>query len=304
MDPLLDLIRLLRPRAALFGGGLDAAGAWSLSFRKRHDLLFCWIEKGECELLRSLGAPVRLRQGDFVLIYTSAPFRLASDASVASVDSEVAVATTRKVRLKLGSGKTRPVTLHAGKFLVNEANAQLLAELLPPLVHVDAASHSLQRVNALLAMNEAEAKQPGLASEFITVRLIELILVEILRTHHMQVGEASAGLLAGLADPVTAKALAAMHQDVANAWTVEKLATLCSMSRSSFANRFRTSVGMTPIAYLLHWRMALAKDALIRGAESVGEIAFAIGFQSTSAFTTAFTREVGCSPKRFVKRIT
>jgi AraC-like DNA-binding protein len=50
--------------------------------------------------------------------------------------------------------------------------------------------------------------------------------------------------------------------------------------------------------------MALAKDALIRGAESVGEIAFAVGFQSTSAFTTAFTREVGCSPKRFVKRIT
>jgi AraC-like DNA-binding protein len=298
MDPFLDLVRLLRPRAALFGGGLDAFGDWAVSFRKRDDLLFCWVDRGACQLLRPACAPVFLRQGDFALIYTSIPFTLASDASVEAVDSEMAVAATQNVWLNLGAGEDRPVTLHAGKFLINKANEDLLAGLVPPLVHIESGDASLSRVHSLLLMNEMEVRQPGPASEFVIERLVELILVEILRTNGGRVGEKYKGILAGLADPVTARALAAMHRD----WTVEKLAKLCAVSRSTFATRFRTVVGTGPIEYLLRWRVALAKDALSRGTKSVGEIAFAIGFQSSSAFTTAFTRAVGCSPTRFARQ--
>jgi AraC-like DNA-binding protein len=301
VDPLLDTIRLLRPRAALFGAGLDAFGAWGLSFRKRDDLLFCWIEQGECQLLRPDCAPVLIGQGDFLLIYTSTPFTLASDAAAEAIDSETAVAATRRVRLTLGTGADRPVTLHAGKFLVDEANAHLLAGLLPPLVHIESSDASLSRVRSLLAMNEMEARQPGYASEFIITRLVELLLVEILRTQRLRAGEDVTGLLAGLADPVTRQALHAIHGDVAHDWSVDELAKLCAVSRSTFAVRFRAIVGTTPIAYLLHWRMALAKDELRRGTKSIGEIAFAIGFQSSSAFTTAFTRAVGYSPGRYAK---
>jgi AraC-like DNA-binding protein len=73
------------------------------------------------------------------------------------------------------------------------------------------------------------------------------------------------------------------------------LAKLCGVSRSTFAHRFCVTVGMGPIEYLQRWRMALAKDDLIRGKRSVGEIALAIGFQSSSAFS----RAMGCSPKQF-----
>ena len=45
--------------------------------------------------------------------------------------------------------------------------------------------------------------------------------------------------------------------------------------------------------------MALAKDDLCRGSRTIEEIALAIGFQSASAFSTAFTRAVGCAPSRF-----
>jgi AraC-like DNA-binding protein len=301
MDPLLDLIRLLRPRATLFGGGLDAFGQWGVSFRKRDDLLFCWIERGECLLVRPGCAPVLIQQGDFALVYTSTPFTLTSDASIEPIDSEAAVAATKKPRLKLGSGRARPVTLHAGKFLVDKANEGLLASLLPPLIHIDSRDASLSRVRSLLTMNEMEARQPGPASEFVIARLVELILVEILRTNRLRVGEEFRGLLAGLADPVTARALAAMHRDVARGWTVDELAKLCAVSRSTFAVKFRSVVGVAPIEYLLNWRMALAKDELSRGTKGVGEIAFAIGFQSSSAFTTAFTRAVGCSPRRFAQ---
>lgn len=299
MDPFLDLIRLLRPQATLFGAGLEAAGRWALSFRKRDDLLFCWVESGECQLFRSGSAPRHLRQGDFVLIRTSTAFTLASDSATAAVDSETAVAATRNHRLRLGTGTENPVTLHAGKFVFNKANKDLLMGLLPSLVHLARDDASSERVRSLLTMNEMEARSPGPGSEFIIVRLVELLLVEILRSKTLQLGQEPLGLLAGLSDPVTARALSMMHKDVAYAWTVGMLAKQCAVSRSTFATRFRSVVGIGPIEYLQRWRMALAKDALRAGTRSVGEIALSVGFQSPSAFSTAFTRAVGCSPTRF-----
>jgi len=301
MDPFLELIRLLRPRATLLGGGFDAYGQWGLSFRKRDDLLFCWVERGECQLIRPDHAPVDLRPGDFVLVRASTSFTLASDPSIAPVDSEAAVAAAKDHRLILGGGADRPVTLHAGKFVFDTANADLLNPLLPSLVHILASETSLGRVRSLITMNEMEMRQRGPASEFIIVRLVELVLVEILRTRTPRLDDANKGLLSGLVDPVTSRALTAMHKDIAHDWTVESLARLCHVSRSTFATRFRKVVGAGPIEYLLHWRMALAKDELRFGTRSVGEIGFAVGFQSSSAFSTAFTRAVGCSPKRFAR---
>lgn len=242
-----------------------------------------------------------IQQGDFALIYTSAPFTLASDVSVTPIDSEMAVQTANNVWLKIGSGTDSPVILHAGKFLVERANQELLTDILPMLIHIKAGDDSISRVRTLLTMNESEAKQPGWASEFIAERLAELILVEILRTGRSRIGDTFTGLLAGLAHTITEPAIVAMHKNVAHDWTVEELAKLCAVSRSSFAAKFNLIVGKTPIAYLLQWRMALAKHELSCGTKSIGEIAFAIGFQSPSAFTTAFTRAVGCSPTQFMR---
>jgi len=186
---------------------------------------------------------------------------------------------------------------------VDKANEDCLGTLLPSLVHIKADDESLNRVHSLLAMSEKEARQPGPASEFGITRLIELILVQILRTGRSENEETSRGLVAGLANPMIAPALAAMHRDVARSWTVGELAKICAMFRSTFALKFRSIVGTAPIDYLLNWRMILAKDALSRGTKSVSGTAFSIGFQSSSAFTTAFTRAAGCSPTRFAERI-
>jgi AraC-like DNA-binding protein len=119
-------------------------------------------------------------------------------------------------------------------------------------------------------------------SEFIIARLMELILVEILRGGAS--GHEHAGLLAGLADTVTACALSAMHRDLGHDWTVDELARLCGLLRSAFAARFRKVMGTGPIEYLLGWRMARAKVELRYGTRSISQIAFDIGFQSLSAF--------------------
>jgi len=215
------------------------------------------------------------------------------------VDSETAVAKTGNPRLRLGEGIESPVTVRAGRFVFDTANEDLLAGMLPSLLHVGAGDTSSVRVRSLMQMNEMECARPGPGTEFIIARLMELILVEILRSEAFRVDKGQSGLLAGLADPVTATALSAMHKSVAHAWTVDELARLSRVSRSTFASRFQQTVGTGPIEYLQQWRMALAKDELRRGGRSVGEIALSVGFQASSAFSAAFTKAVGCSPKRF-----
>ncbi|WP_432442883.1 helix-turn-helix transcriptional regulator [Neorhizobium alkalisoli] len=128
---------------------------------------------------------------------------------------------------------------------------------------------------------------------------MELILLEALRRVAIDMDERETGLLAGLADPKLAVAIAAIHQKPAHPWSVETLARLCGLSRSGFASRFSTIMGMGVIEYIQQWRMALARDALRSSASTVGEIALELGFQSSSAFSTAFSRIVGCSPKQF-----
>jgi AraC-like DNA-binding protein len=104
-------------------------------------------------------------------------------------------------------------------------------------------------------------------------------------------------------DPALGRALGAMHADVRAGWTVAGLARVAGLSRSAFAARFAEVLGCGPIEYLARWRMALAKDALIRGTGTLDRIAEEVGYESASAFSTAFRKRIGCSPGRFARTV-
>lgn len=274
-------------------------GRWGVSFRKRDDLLFCWVEAGECLLTRSDTDPVLLRTGDFALIRTSSPFTLTSDPELEPEDSEAIVAATGSTELVLGQTTGSSVRLRCGRFVFDMTNETLLWSLLPSLIHLSAEQQISWRLRSLLNMNDAEGQHPGQGSDLVVSRLMELTLLELLRGEVVRLKSGTKGLLSGLADPVIAKSLSAMHGEVAGIWTVAKLARLSGVSRSTFATRFRTVMGLGPIEYLANWRIALAKDELSCGTKTIGELALSVGFHSSSAFSTAFTRAVGCSPKQF-----
>jgi hypothetical protein len=170
MDPFLDLIRLLRPRATLWGRA-EAAGRWGLSFRKKDDLLFSWLERGECLLTRPGFEPVHLQPNDFVLVRTFTPFALTSDPSMEPEDSDTAVGAAKRATLKLGEGTDSPVIMHGGRFVFDTANEDLLTGLLPSLVHIASNDTSSWRVRHLLKMNETESLGPGPGSEFIIAKV-------------------------------------------------------------------------------------------------------------------------------------
>jgi AraC-like DNA-binding protein len=132
-------------------------------------------------------------------------------------------------------------------------------------------------------------------------RLLEILLVEALRWRGIDDDEDRTGLLRGLRDPVLARVLRAIHADVRARWTVADLAKTAGLSRSAFAARFCEVLGCGPIEYLARWRMALAKDALINATKPLDRIADEIGYESASAFSTAFRKRVGCPPGRFAK---
>lgn len=97
-------------------------------------------------------------------------------------------------------------------------------------------------------------------------------------------------MLTGLTDPQIASALRAFHADIRRSWSVASLSAEARMSRSVFSQRFTSLVGQPPMTYALHWRMAVACDALRFSGRSLDEIALAAGYGSASAFSTAFTK--------------
>jgi AraC-like DNA-binding protein len=92
-----------------------------------------------------------------------------------------------------------------------------------------------------------------------------------------------------------------MHAGVGSGWTVAGLAKRAGMSRSAFAARFSETLGCAPMEYLSRWRMTLAQDALSRGGKPLDRLAEEIGYESASAFSTAFRRRIGCSPGAFAR---
>ncbi len=96
-----------------------------------------------------------------------------------------------------------------------------------------------------------------------------------------------------------ARALRALHDDPARAWTVEELGALSGLSRAPFARRFTTLVGRAPLAYLTWWRMTTA-GRLLRSADvPLRVVAQRSGYSSEFAFAKAFKREYGMAPGRY-----
>lgn len=304
MDALTDVIQLLRPKTVLLGR-MAAWGRWGVQVPPQSGPTFYFVTKGRCYFREHEGEQIELAEGDYVL--SARPFAdvFVSEPGVPVVLSDDAFKESHSIdgEIHVGEARQGPVTrIQGGLIVCDPANADLLIELMPRYIHLRASEEGSSRLRILISaiLDEAEGTRPG--RDAVLSRLIEVMLIETLRR------EASSslphpGVLGGLADPRLAKALAEIHADVSRRWTIEDLARRVGMSRAVFARRFAEAVGSAPVEYLLRWRMALAKDALLHGRGTLEEIALRIGYQSASAFSTAFSQKVGCPPSEYAGRM-
>jgi AraC-like DNA-binding protein len=141
-----------------------------------------------------------------------------------------------------------------------------------------------------------EATMPRCGGQAAFQRLCEVVVIRLLR-HAIEEGKADTGLLNGLANPRLAAALVAIHEVPGEHWTLERLAETAGMSRTQFAVTFKELVGTTPMGYLSNWRLDIARSELETGRQ-VKAVASLCGFASPAAFSRAFSRRFGYSPKQ------
>lgn len=296
MDPFCAVIDLLRPHAAV-SKPITGRGDWGVCYAAHDAPGFALVLEGGCWLTLDGAAPLRLGAGDFLLLPTTPGFAMASRPGGACIPAAPSDSAMRH-----GDPEGAPdVRMLGGTFAIERVNAPLLLALLPALIHIRAAEGDTTRLARVIDLirDECATERPGGA--MILDRLLDVLLLEALRREAIGGGRLPAGLLAGLHDPALAKALRAMHADIRAGWTVDRLARIAGLSRSGFAARFTERVGCAPIDYLARWRMALAKHALCRGGTSLDRLATEIGYDSASAFSTAFRRHVGCAPGGFAR---
>jgi AraC-like DNA-binding protein len=130
-------------------------------------------------------------------------------------------------------------------------------------------------------------------------KLAEALFIETLRRYMAELPPERAGWLAAVRDPAVGRALAAIHGDPAQPFTVAGLAKHASVSRSVFAARFSQLLGEAPLAYVARWRLQLGARLLETTNDSVLQIATKVGYESEAAFNRAFKREFELPPARY-----
>lgn len=297
-DPLGAIIALLHPQAVL-SKIVTGAGAYSIRKPAFKHPAFCLVLEGSCYLDVDDVGSFELNAGDFILLPHMPGFTLSSDRDLDPLPS--AFAFERETRHGARSG---PPTMRilGGNFRFDSANAQLLVRLLPPAIHIRGGEPGARRVRRLVELIGEEALEEYAGQGAILERLVEVLLMEALRLRPVSADWQRTGLLAGLAHPSLSRALRAIHSDITRRWTVAELAKLAHMSRAAFADRFAATVGMPPMEYVVQCRMAIAKDALRREKPTLAGLAAKVGYQSASAFSTAFTRVTGWSPTEFARQ--
>jgi len=295
IDPLAEVVTLLQPTAR-FSKVVNGAGSWRVRRSEAGQPFYCVILHGSCRLAVEWQESITLQEGDFVLIPAAYGFATSSLGPPESEDIVTAPVALPDGEFRLGV-QSGPADI---RFLVGyctfaSPDAALLVSLLPQFVHVRGES----RLATLVQLVGEESRERRPAREVVLARLLEVLLIEALRSTAGTA--ASPGLVRGLSDARLAAAIRGMHESPTRSWTVVELAKEAALSRSAFFERFSRAVGIAPMEYLLAWRMALAKSLLRQKEVGVAEVAERVGYSSASTFSVAFTRHVGMPPTRYAR---
>jgi AraC-like DNA-binding protein len=300
-DQLSEVFELVEVRGVL-SGVIAVRGPWVSRSLVEDPLKFFAMVCGRARLTTDgMDGPIELEPGDVAILNNRSWLELqggTGDGPRREVRPEADVSSARLAGADRGSDDV----VVGGRVDLNPAGQALLLEALPAVGHVRASAAAATSLRGSLDRLFDEVTGNRIGSAFAIRQYGQLLLLEVLRAYVGQ-AELPPGWLRVLTDERLRPALSLMHAEPGKPWKLEELARAAAMSRTLFAERFRTMAGVPPLTYLSRWRMLLAQRALRDGDVRVGSLAADLGYASESAFSTAFKRQVGESPLRYRYRV-
>jgi AraC-like DNA-binding protein len=304
MDAIAGLLDGPRARGAfLLRSSLDPP--WSLRIEDEAPLTLVAVVRGDAWIALDGEAPVRLARGDVAVTRGPDPYTVADEPGtppqvlilpgqrcVAPDGSELAEKLELGVRT-WGNSADGATQLLTGTYQFDGEVSRRLLRALPALLVLRDDQWDCPLV-PLLA-DEIVKDDPG--QEAVLDRLLDLLLIAVLRAWFARPEAAAPAWYRAYGDPVVGHALRLLHHNPAHAWTVAELAGATGISRAALARRFNELVGEPPMSFLTGWRIALAADLLLEPGATVGSVAAQVGYGSPFALSAAFKRIRGVSPQ-------
>lgn len=301
MDLLSDILKLMKLKGTLYFR-TDFSPPWGLLVPAYENVCrFHFVQQGSCWLkIADRAEPVHLRQGDLAIV-THGSQHVISDpleARVKAVDQVVSESgfdgTGALVFGESGSG--HQTQLVCGHFAFDREATHPLIQALPDHIHIKNNSDGAHFwLDSTLKLIGSEAGRSQLGGDLIAMKLSEIIFAQAIRTYLESDGR-DQRVFAGFADSRIARTLQALHKAPSKSWTVEEMARVAGLSRTAFANLFHKLVGETPLSYLTHWRMQVARKLLRDSDAPMIEVAEQSGYRSEAAFGRVFKRQFNMAP--------
>jgi AraC family transcriptional activator of mtrCDE len=255
---------------------LHRCGTWFIDAPKYHCGLFHLVGTGRCKIdCEVLDQPLQLEAGDLVLLPQGHRHQMSVD------DGENAEVSCRT---SLICGEMR--------FVGNQHHP--LSHALPDcfVVRSSDAGIAFQQLSTMMVgiVNGGQAGRQVLLNKLADTLFAMAVCDYAKRSSERR------GLFAAVADPRISKVLLAVHECPGKPWTMQSMAVLACMSRSSFAERFTHLMQMPPMQYVTQWRVTVAEQLLRDRQQSVASVAERLGYSSEAAFRRLFKRVSGVCP--------
>ena len=273
---------------------------WGLSLPERPVARFHLVAQGRCWLRLSSGELLGLEQGDLVLLCRPGAHQLLGTPDGQAIDVETLSSNAWEPSPKTDLVNSGDAFLVCGEFAWWSDRFPPVFDALPPLLRLPGQQgRPVPVVAGLFDLLAEEGKVEFPGRSLVVDRLLEVLLVLVLRQTLADGVPGLASWISALADPVVSRALAALHQNPERAWTLESLAKVSLRSRAAFSRQFTLRLGMSPMRYLAWWRMQRAKVLLRDQILSLDQVAQHCGYGSAFSFSKAFRQAFGMSPGRF-----
>ena len=309
MDGLAGLLDGPRARGAfLLRILLDAP--WSVRLEDEAPLSVTAVVRGHLWVCPDDREPTRLEAGDVVVWVGSDHWTIADDPATptqivihpgqvcTTVDGHLVVEEMSQGVRSWGNSAVGETALLTGVYLMEGEVTRRLLRALPRTMILR--SHELD--TPLIDLLGAEVGRDAPGQEAVLDRLLDLLLITLLRTWFERPDSDPPAWYAAQGDAVVGPALRLMQHHPEHPWSVAELADRSGASRAAFARRFTELVGEPPMTFLTGWRIALAADLLLEPEATIASVARQVGYATPFALSAAFKRERGVSPRDHRRR--